>query len=171
MSVRIVENNILYLANLKALEAWYTHVRKPFLEAHPFGTLLFAGIMEQLSAAKKERLKRLKAMAEKAMASSPKKRQAITARKRQELYEQISFIEGLFTDKMPEVLAPTVSSREAFLGDFEKAVESNRTNYIETIQSLPAAISSKGVIWLGGIVDAMSTKVAQSIPALALFKK
>ena len=99
-------------------------------------------------------------MAEKAMAFFPKKRQAITARKRQELYEQISFIEGLFTDKMPEVLAPTDSSREAFLGDFEKAVGSNRANYIETIQSLPAAISSKGVIWLNGIVDALSTKVA-----------
>ncbi|HOX16610.1 MAG TPA: UDP-N-acetylglucosamine pyrophosphorylase [Smithellaceae bacterium] len=169
--VRIVENNILYLANLKALEAWYAHVRKPFLEAHPFGPLLFAGIMEQLSAAKKERLKRLKAMTEKATASSPKKRQAITARKRQELYEQISFIEGLFTDKMPEVLAPTVSSREAFLDDFEKTVGSNRANYIETIQSLPAAISSKGVTWLGSIVDAMTAKVAQSVPALALFKK
>lgn len=169
--VRMVENNILYLANLKALEAWYAHVRKPFLEAHPFGPLLFAGIMEQLSAAKKERLKRLKAMTEKATASSPKKRQAITACKRQELYEQISFIEGLFTDKMPEVLAPTVSSREAFLDDFEKTVGSNRANYIETIQSLPAAISSKGVTWLGSIVDAMTAKVAQSVPALALFKK
>ena len=61
-------------------------------------------------------------------------------------------------EKMPEVLAPTDSSREAFLGDFEKAVGNNRTNYIETIQSLPAAISSKGVIWLSGIVDAIEYK-------------
>jgi len=29
---RVVENNILYLANLAALEAWYREVRKPFLE-------------------------------------------------------------------------------------------------------------------------------------------
>ncbi|MCK7466862.1 MAG: hypothetical protein MZU91_01075 [Desulfosudis oleivorans] len=33
-----MENNILYLANLKALEAWYTHVRKHFFEAQEFGS-------------------------------------------------------------------------------------------------------------------------------------
>ena len=83
--IRIVENNILYLANLKALEAWYTHVRKPFLEAQQFGSLIYAGAMDQLSAAKKERLKRLKTMAEKAVAFSTQKRQESLPRKRQEL--------------------------------------------------------------------------------------
>lgn len=67
---RIVENNILYLANLKALEAWYTHVRKPFLETGEYGSFLYAGVMEQLSSARKERLKRLKAMAQKAAAAA-----------------------------------------------------------------------------------------------------
>ncbi|HBJ75812.1 MAG TPA: UDP-N-acetylglucosamine pyrophosphorylase, partial [Syntrophaceae bacterium] len=65
---RVVKNNILYLANLTALEMWYTHIRKPFLEAQPFGLLLYAGVLEQLAAGKKERLKRLKAMAQKAVA-------------------------------------------------------------------------------------------------------
>ncbi len=46
---RVVENNILYLANLKALEFWYTGVRKHFLEAQEFGSLLYSGAMEQLS--------------------------------------------------------------------------------------------------------------------------
>jgi UDP-N-acetylglucosamine/UDP-N-acetylgalactosamine diphosphorylase len=34
---RIVENNVVYLANLAALEQWYLHVRKGFLEAEEFG--------------------------------------------------------------------------------------------------------------------------------------
>jgi UDP-N-acetylglucosamine/UDP-N-acetylgalactosamine diphosphorylase len=163
---RVVENNILYLANLTALEAWYTHIRKPFLEVQPLGHLLYAGAMEQLAVAKKERLKRLKAMAKKAVAFAGK-----DALKRQELHEQFSCIESLFTGKMPEVLAPTDQFRDAFLGDIEKVAGSNRANYIETIRSLPAAISSKGLTWLNSIVNTMSEKVAQSLPAMGLFKK
>jgi UDP-N-acetylglucosamine/UDP-N-acetylgalactosamine diphosphorylase len=163
---RIVENNVLYLSNLTALEAWYTHVRRPFLEAQTFGLLLYTGVMDQLSAAKKERLKRLKAMAEKAIASSAK-----DARKRQELHEQIDFIERLFTGKMPDVLATTDKSREEFLEAFNKTAGDKRENYLGTIQGLPAEISSKGVIWLNGTVDALCEKVTGVIPSLSLFKK
>ena len=161
---RVVKNNILYLANLTALEAWYTFVRKPFLEAQPFGSLLYAGVLDQLTSAKKERLKRLKAMAEKASASSAK-----DARNRQELHEQIGFIEKLFSGKMPDVLATTDQSREAFLGEFEKAAKNNKTNYISAIQSLPPAISAKGVTWLSGIVDALAQKVTRALPSIGLF--
>jgi bifunctional UDP-N-acetylglucosamine pyrophosphorylase / glucosamine-1-phosphate N-acetyltransferase len=168
---RIVENNILYLANLAALEAWYTHVRKPFLETQPFGLLLYAGVLEQLAAAKKERLKRLKAMAEKAVAPSRKERQEASARQRQELYEQIGFLEGIFTGKAPEVLTGTDQSREVFLGEFGKAAGEKMVNYIATIQSLPAEISSKGVFWLNGIVNALAEKAAQALPSLGLCKK
>ena len=163
---RVVENNILYLANLTALEAWYTYVRRSFLEALPLGTLLYAGAMEQLTAAKKERLKRLKTMAKKAVASSGK-----DALKGRELHEKFGCVESLFNGEMPEVLAQTDQAREIFLGDIEKVAGSNRPNYIEAIQGLPAAISSKGVIWLNSIVDIMSQKVAQSLPSTGLFKK
>jgi UDP-N-acetylglucosamine/UDP-N-acetylgalactosamine diphosphorylase len=168
---RIVENNILYLANLTALEAWYTHVRKPFLEAQPLGHFLYAGVIEQLAAAKKERLKRLKAMAEKAIVSSTKKQKGASTRKRQELHEQIGEIEELFTGKMPEVLATANKARDPFLNAFNKAVGNDRSNYISTIQGLPAAISSKGVIWLNGIVNAFGEKVAESLPSMGLFQK
>lgn len=167
---RVVENNILYLANLTALESWYTHVRKPFLETQPFGLLLYAGVAEQLSAAKKERLKRLKALAEKAKAAASKNRQG-RAGARQELSGQIGFIEGLFTGKMPDVLTATDPSREAFLNDFGKATENNKANYLTAIQGLPVEISLKGVIWLNGIVDALAQKVTQALPSLDLFKK
>lgn len=162
---RVVKNNILYLANLTALEMWYTHIRKPFLEAQPFGLLLYAGVLEQLAAGKKERLKRLKAMAQKAVASG----KDVPAR--QELHDQIKMIENLFTGKIPDVLSRTDPSREIFLNDFEKIAGGNRTNYIETIQGMPAAVSSKGVVWLSGIVDALAQKAAQAVPLMALIKK
>ena len=46
-------------ANLVALEEWYAHVRRPFFEAQEFGPLVFAGLLEKLALAKKERVKRL----------------------------------------------------------------------------------------------------------------
>ncbi|MCK7504347.1 MAG: hypothetical protein MZV70_09850 [Desulfobacterales bacterium] len=66
-----MENNILYLANLKALEAWYTQVRKPFFEAQEFGSLIYNGAMDQLCLPRKERLKRFRTMAQKAVSILP----------------------------------------------------------------------------------------------------
>jgi hypothetical protein len=63
---RIVGNNIIYIANLMALEQWYLHVRRPFLEVREFGGLIFSGLMDTLALAKKERFKRLRALSEKA---------------------------------------------------------------------------------------------------------
>ena len=62
---RIIGNNIIYLANLVALEQWYNHVRQPFFNKQEFGTLIYAGALEKLALAKKERVSRLKALAEK----------------------------------------------------------------------------------------------------------
>ena len=67
---RIVENNIIYIANLMALEEWYIHVRRPFFDSQEFGRLIFAGLLDKLTLAKKERIKRLQILAEKAKTSS-----------------------------------------------------------------------------------------------------
>ena len=63
---RIVENNIIYIANLMALEEWYIHVRRPFFDSQEFGRLIFDGLLDKLALAKKERMKRLQILAEKA---------------------------------------------------------------------------------------------------------
>ncbi|MEN6509123.1 MAG: UDP-N-acetylglucosamine pyrophosphorylase [Smithella sp.] len=156
---RIIKNNILYLANLAALEAWYKQIRKPFLETREFGSLIFAGLLEQLLAAKKERLKRLKTMAGKG-GTSP----AEDVSKRKELLDQIGRLEELFTGKIPEVVAATDKSREDFLNDFEKTVKDKNADYISAIQNLPAEVSKKGVTWLNGIVNAIAQKASQALP-------
>lgn len=161
---RVVENNIIYLANLVALECWYTFIRKQFLEARPLGNLIYAGVLEQLAAAKKERLKRLKAMAEKAAASPG------SVSEKSELRDQIVLIEKIFTGKEPEILTLNNPNRDAFLNSFEKAAGKEKADYIQTIQSLPAEISSKGVTWLTGIVNAHCNQIALIVPSLGLFK-
>ena len=168
---RIAENNIFYLANLIALEAWYTHVRKPFLDAQQFGHLLYAGVMEQLNAAKKERLKRLKSMAEKAVTPSSPGLKESSAQGRHELYGQMGYLESLFGGKMTDETERVQISREAFLADFHKAAGNDKANYVETIQGLPSAIAAKGVKWLSGMVDALCGKVKMAVPSLNIFKK
>ncbi|OPY86125.1 MAG: bifunctional N-acetylglucosamine-1-phosphate uridyltransferase/glucosamine-1-phosphate acetyltransferase [Smithella sp. PtaU1.Bin162] len=166
--IRIVENNILYLANLTALESWYMHVRKPFLEVREYGHLLYGGVMDQLTAAKKERLKRLKAMAEKAAGPPADDRYAVI---RREFSGQIGSLEKLFTGKIPEVSSSTDKMREIFLADFAKFAGDKKADYVSVIQSLPVAVSSKGVAWLSGMVNAVREKVVQFMPSAGLFEK
>ncbi|MHC1725158.1 MAG: UDP-N-acetylglucosamine pyrophosphorylase [Syntrophobacteraceae bacterium] len=51
--VRILKNNIFFLANLAALEYWYKNVRRPFFSGMEFGDLLYQGVLDKLALAKK----------------------------------------------------------------------------------------------------------------------
>ena len=66
---RLMRNNVVYLANLAALEQWYSAVRQPFFARQELGGLVYEGALAMLAGAKQERLKRLKAMAAKVPAS------------------------------------------------------------------------------------------------------
>jgi len=163
---RIVENNIRYLANLSALEAWYREVRKPFLEAQEFGPLLYAGVMDQLSLARQERLTRLEAMVEKAAAAVANQTPE-SARSRREFLARFKEVETAFREPAPG--DETQRSREAFLDAFQRAAGRDRSNYIAAIQALPAEVSSQGVRWLGSLVDDLCAAAAEAVPSLELF--
>jgi len=161
---RVVKNNILYLANLTALEAWYTHIRKPYLEAQPFGLLLYTGVMEQLSSAKKERLQRLKIMAQKIVYPSRKQLKLESISERQALYKHMEDIENVLCEKIQD--DKTERGRKAFLLDFMQFDGNDRRPYIETIQKLPPDVSAKGVKWLQSIVDYYCQRISTVIPSL-----
>ena len=165
---RIVENNILYLANLAALEAWYREVRKPFLEAQEFGSLLFAGVMDQLALAGKERRKRLEAMAEKAAAAVSKELPPESVQARCEFQEHLKSTGGAFAEEVKS--GETEKCRESFLRDFQKATGGDRRNYIAAVQGLPSDVSSQGVRWLSLLVDEYCARAATAVPSLNLFK-
>ena len=46
---RIIENNTVYIANLMALQEWYVHVRRRFIEQQEFGGLIFSGLLDKLA--------------------------------------------------------------------------------------------------------------------------
>ncbi len=49
---RAVRNNLVYLANLVALERWYEEVRQPFFAVQDLGTLVYEGALENAGAGK-----------------------------------------------------------------------------------------------------------------------
>jgi len=152
---RIVGNNIIYLSNLMALEEWYTHVRRQFFDAQELGYLIYAGVLDKLVLAKKERIKRLQVLSEKAKTSS------------KEFNERFIEIEGLFAGVMQDDVVEKY--RDDFLSSFDKAKSGSETNYIAAIQGLPAHISEKGTLWLQKIVDTYCGKAKAITPALKMF--
>jgi len=167
---RLLESNILYLANLTALEQWYNHVRQPFFSSQEFGDLIYAGVLDKLTLAKKERIKRLKLMTEKIEHSLEKYGDKVRgeARKR-ELCDNIDQISGLFSGENVEKSG--LKARDGFLEAFRDHKKENDGTYVETVQSLPVGVSEKGTAWLQEIIDEISRQAAAVLPGLALFKK
>jgi bifunctional UDP-N-acetylglucosamine pyrophosphorylase/glucosamine-1-phosphate N-acetyltransferase len=165
---RIVENNILYLANLRALEVWYTGVRKPFLEAQEFGSLIYSGAMDQLTLARKERLTRITKMAQKAMSATALKLTPESVSDRQALNGHMSDLEDLLDATIDD--DKTRLAEEAFFEAFMKFSGNDPMPYIETIQKLPVDVSAKGAKWLDSIVGYFCQRVRAIMPSMNLFK-
>jgi bifunctional UDP-N-acetylglucosamine pyrophosphorylase / glucosamine-1-phosphate N-acetyltransferase len=160
----IIENNILYIANLMALEEWYIHVRRPFFDSQEFGQLIFEGLLDKLGMAKKERMKRLQVLAEKTKASSGHDSETGG---RNEFSERFTEIETLFAKAIQD--SAVEKCRDDFLSASYKARNESGANYISIIQGLPVDVSEKGTVWLQKIVDAFCEKTKEIIPSFKLF--
>ena len=167
---RIVENNIIYLANLMALEEWYLHVRRPFFEAPEFGRFIFSGLLDKLALAKKERIKRFQVLAEKARISAERDAESRPEPSgRKEFSERFAEIEALFAGGMVDDAVERY--RGDFLSAFDKAGGESGADYIAVIQGLSADVSGKGTVWLQSVVDAFCEKAKEIMPAFKLFHK
>jgi bifunctional UDP-N-acetylglucosamine pyrophosphorylase / glucosamine-1-phosphate N-acetyltransferase len=166
----IVENNIRYVANIAALGDWYRHVRRSFLEQAEFGAFIYEGLLDKLGMARKERLKRLRAMAERACgglpAASAGTRDAVI---RRELLNGLESVEALFLGETREEAAE--GPRDEFLSDFRKSVQVTAGGYIDAVQRLTKETSAKGVTWLEDVVKSLCEKASETMPSLNLFKR
>jgi len=164
---RLLKNNIVFLANLVALEHWYKSVRKPFLTSMEFGGLLYQGALDVLALAKKERTSRLIAMVDKVPPTHEKCR-CPTERDRRicELHENIRGVCGLFQEDLRDHREAELGER--FLEAFERYGQENDGDYIEKIQKMPVAISQDGVAWLQCIVELLSQKAGTFLPSFDL---
>jgi UDP-N-acetylglucosamine/UDP-N-acetylgalactosamine diphosphorylase len=167
---RVVSSNVLYLANLLALEEWYTQVRRDFFRKQELGEWVFQGALEKLAMAKEERLRRLKLMAAKMPESMGRdKPDSASGARKKEFHEKIAPLCEWFMEKpaSPE----TNGKKEAFLRAFQAIGQSGGIGYIETIKSLPDQTAGKGTDWLQQIVADACQRAATLLPSLKLFRK
>lgn len=165
---RILENNILYLANLKALEAWYSHVRKRFFEAREFGLLIYDGAMENLSMALQERLKRLKIMAEKAVSIPARQVEAEPLDVKRVLFERMDEVAGVFSEEINDDVIQR--NQEDFLQCLVQSGRNDALPYIESIRQLLPDTSTKGAKWLQSIVDYYCQRISRVLSSAGLFR-
>ncbi len=147
----ILNNNIMYIAGLISLNAWYHHVRPLFVHDYFSGELLL-GMQKNLADCIDERIKRMKIFNEKLVISKKilladskgKETGAIclhdTAIKRLKKAENI-FRANMYSDKITR-------EGESFVRAIELVIEDKGQNYITIIQSLDPQVALAGSSWL-----------------------
>ena len=166
---RVVENNIIYLANLMALEQWYIHVRQPFFKGQEFGGLIYSGALDKIVSAKAERIQRLKAMANNIAGSLEKKGSDRATSGKREFCNNITQIAGLFHSGI--ISETAVDLRNRFLDRFHAHRKDHGGNYVDVVQSLDSETSRQGTRWLDRIVKELCLRTREILPVLGLFKK
>lgn len=164
---RILENNLIYIANLLALEQWYIHVRQGFFLRALFGPLIYRGAMENLAGAIAERLKRLEAMAEKVAGSADSGFPGSNVTARAELGRNIPEVMDIFNTEAASLIASEI--RDPFLSELQACASSGSGTYIDCIQGLPASVSGMGTRWLERIVTALCLRAKEILPSMGLF--
>jgi bifunctional UDP-N-acetylglucosamine pyrophosphorylase / glucosamine-1-phosphate N-acetyltransferase len=167
---RVVENNFLYLANLTALEEWYVSVRQHFFSGQEFGRWIYSGLLNNLASARKERVKRLKAMAEKISGSihqSGSKSRSTSGR--QEFREHVERACELFSEKTSS--GEAAEHRDRFLKLFSNYKKDKDGSYVEVVKNLPVTVSTEGTLWLDTVILGIVRRIAALFPSLGLFQK
>ncbi len=170
---RILMNNFIYIANLTALMQWYIQVRSLFI-SEEFPLSLLEGLKEKLSMGIEERIRRLKALAEKMpdsasayeAASGEGASASLLAQKR-EFYEKWPELEAYFRQARQKKGDPETA--DPFLEIMEKKIREKGKNYIPLIQSLRPEDAEQGSRWLQGLVDEIAGDAFAILPSLGKY--
>jgi UDP-N-acetylglucosamine/UDP-N-acetylgalactosamine diphosphorylase len=166
---RLVKNNVLYIANLIALKAWYRLVRAQFFGEGLLDQALFRGALEKLDMAIVERVSRLGAVAMKMPESIRRYSELmkgavrpIVVAQKQELNDSWKVVEGKFS------YLGSNTGDDALRDDFLTELITDRVSgdgYITTVQSLDPRVKDMGTAWLQNIVSSVADAVFAEIPS------
>jgi hypothetical protein len=153
---RIVTNNLIFIGNLWALKAWYQYVRNRTMSADAFERACHAGALAQIEEGLKERLKRMKELADRMPLSLTSAR----AETGEELPPEIQAQQKALIDHWPimETRLKTgppsslnAENRDAFLKEWERIRAG--TGHTEAVRALSPSARKAGRAWLQAIVD------------------
>jgi len=152
---RIVRNNLAYIGNIRALEVWYTGVRREFAAGDDYQRRCCEGATLQLRSIIAERVKRLGELAAKMKVSIELARSsgasAAAVAEQERLMKNWPRWEAILKQGPGD--GPGAAERDRFL----KRMEGCRgEGYVEAVQGLDAAAKAAGTKWLQAVVDAVT---------------
>jgi len=153
---RTVLNNLLYIANLFALNSWYYNVRSEFV-SDDFPEELLAGLKEKLEINIRERIRKLGDLPQiihNAGCSNPKSEELL-----QHWSEMESFFDSLFD------FSGNQDNLEDFKTRLGKGTEFKNKKYILAIRALNKENAGVGSNWLQGIIDHIFIQLSAIIPS------
>ncbi|MGB5992844.1 MAG: hypothetical protein WBG61_11010, partial [Desulfobacterales bacterium] len=165
---RMVFNNIVYIANLMALEQWYNHVRSQFI-SNDFPEPLLDALKEKLAMAVDERIGRLKTLSQK-MPASVKVYQKIAKenassrilQQKNEFYNKWTEIEDHFRSLTNIDVKENL--RDLFMETIHLGIINTEKDYISVITELKSEDKKNGTRWLQSIVDHITTGALKIMP-------
>ena len=165
---RTVVNNIVYIANLIALDQWYNHVRREFV-SKDFSELLLAGLKEKCDWAISERIDRLEGLCHTLNGQTAKSgndhdfKTSIVVKQHRELIANRRQLKDLLEHS--KTLNGDESCRDAFLKAVRKGIQEKGPDYIPVIQQLSPSEGDLATAWLQGIVDHIVKGALDIIPS------
>ncbi|MBW1899066.1 MAG: protein GlmU [Deltaproteobacteria bacterium] len=155
---RTVLNNLLYIANLFALNSWYHHVRSEFI-SDDFPEELLEGLKEKLEMNIRERIRRLRDLPHIIHNAG------YSDQRSKELQHRWSEIESVFDSLFNYI------GEQDILEDFKirlrKGREFKNKDYIGAIRVLNKEDAGMGSNWLQGIIDHIFFKLSGIIPSFS----
>jgi hypothetical protein len=159
---RVVVNNIVYIANLIALNQWYDQVRRLFI-SKDFPQALLSGLKEKLVLAISERIHRLEVLGDKMQTRDRPGESSPVRDQIDDFYQNWSQLKDLLNQRKKE--EGDVTQRDFFLEKIQKHIVENGTDYIGVIQGLSASDGAMATVWLQGIVDQVVNDALNLIPS------
>jgi len=168
---RIVLNNIIYIANLIALEQWYAHVRSLFV-SDDFPKPLFEGLNAKLNLVIEERLKRLKDLSQKMpeavkiyQSFAKEKASQLLLQQKNELYRRWTDLEESFNS--PRKNQEHNELKDLFLEKIRIGTKTSGKDYIAVIKALDVEDAEIGTRWLQEIVDTVTAEALKVLPSFS----
>ncbi len=156
---RIVTNNLIYIGNIRALQAWYQHARKRLMCGDAFGEAVYHGALAQLDSVLEERIKRLKEIAER----MPKSLEMARADKSLALPPALEAQQKALIERWPAMAealkkGPAAGTgaqkRDLFLAEWEKM--DSKAPHPKAVSELSPQAKAAGTAWLQAIVDSVA---------------
>lgn len=155
---RLCLNNILYIGNLRALQAWYRDVRPPLMASDVYTQACLKSARAQLDTMIAERIKRLAQLADKVAQSLEISAQRTPHKSGATFEMQQRFVDTWpsLQAKLDAPLPPDLANTPACNAFLEAIHTASAGGYVDTIQALPPSIRQQGTRWLQHIVNSIN---------------